>query len=56
MGCEMVDCMARPPKMAVLLPSVDPLPNQCLIHLRPTHITDLPTLAAEPMLSCFSHI
>ena len=35
--------MVRPSKMAVLLLSVHPLLNQCLIYLYPTHLTDLPT-------------
>ena len=26
-------CVIRPPKMAILLLSVHPLPNQCLLHL-----------------------
>lgn len=31
----------RPPKMAILLLSVHPLLNQCLLHLHPTHLTEL---------------
>ena len=34
--------MVRPLKMAVLLLSVHPLPDQCLFHLNLTHMTDLP--------------
>ena len=34
--------MVRPLKMTVLLLSVHPLPNQCLLHLHPIHMTDLP--------------
>ena len=56
MGHGMVDCMVRPLRMAVLLLSVHPLPDQCPLHLQPTHITDLPTPATEPMLSCFSRV
>ena len=37
-----LSCMVRPPKMAVLLLSVPPLLDQCLLHLRPT---DLPSYA-----------
>ena len=33
-----VDCMVRPLKMAVLLPSENPLPDQSLHHLHPTHM------------------
>lgn len=36
-------CMIRPPKMAVLLLSVHPLFNQCLLHLHPPYMTDLPS-------------
>ena len=35
--------MVRPLKMAVLLLSVHALPNKCVIHLHPTHRTDIPT-------------
>ena len=31
-------CVIRPPKMAVLL-----LLDQILLHLHPTHVTDLPS-------------
>ena len=41
--CVGVECMVRPLKMAVLLLSVHPLPDQCLLHLYPMHMTDLPT-------------
>ena len=34
--------MVRPVKMAVFLLSVHPLPDQCLLHLHPTHMPDLP--------------
>ena len=37
-----VECMVTPLKMAVLLLSVHPLPDQCLLHLYLTHMTDLP--------------
>ena len=37
------NCMVRPLQMAVLLLSVHPLLDQCLLHLSPTHMTDLPT-------------
>ena len=37
------DSMVRSLKMAVLLLSVHPLPNQYLLHLHPTHMTDFPT-------------
>ena len=36
-------CMVRPLKMAVLLLSVHALPHQCVLHLHPTHRTDIPT-------------
>ena len=36
-------CMIRPSKMAILLLSVHPLLNQCLLHLHATHLTNLPT-------------
>ena len=42
--------MVRPPKMAVLLLSVHPLPDQHLLHLHPTHMTDLPTHLPRPQL------
>ena len=35
--------MIKPLKMAILLLSVHPLLNQCLLHLHPTYMTDLPT-------------
>ena len=50
--------MVRPLKIAVLLLSVSPLFNQCLLHLYPTHLTDLPTwLPHAPANDCsnFSH-
>ena len=31
-----------PLKMVALLFSVHPLPDQCLLYLSPTHMTDLP--------------
>ena len=34
--------MVRPLKVAVLLLSVQPLPDQGLLPLHPTHLTDLP--------------
>ena len=42
--------MIRPPKMAVLLLSVHPLLDQCLLHLHPTHMTDLATYLPRPEL------
>ena len=42
--------MVRALKMAVLLLSVHPLPGQCLLHLYPTRMTDLPTLFSPPQL------
>ena len=46
-------CMVRPLKIAVLLLSVHPLPNQCLLHLHPPHRTDLPTyLPQVPASDC----
>ena len=33
--------------MAVLLLSVHPLLDQCLCHLHPTHMTDLPTYTLQ---------
>lgn len=39
--------MVRLLKMAVLLFSGHPWLNQCLFHLHPTHITDLPTYLAQ---------
>ena len=45
--------MVRPLKMAALLLSVHPLPNQCLLHLHPTHMTDLPAyLSQAPASNC----
>ena len=47
--------MVRPLKMAVLLLSVHPLLDQCLLHLHPTHMTDLPTyLSQAPANDCSS--
>ena len=39
--------MVRPLKMAVLLLSVPPLLDQCLLHLHPTHRTHLPTYSPQ---------
>ena len=36
--------------MAVLLLSVHPLFLQCLLHLHPIHVTDLPTYLPLPQL------
>ena len=47
--------MVRPVKMAVLLLSVYPLLNQCLLHLYPMHVThgDLPMyLPQAPASNC----
>ena len=45
--------MVRPLKMAVLLLSVHPLLDQRLLHLHPTHMTDLPTyVPPEPARDC----
>ena len=45
-------CMDRPLKMAVLLLSVNVLLDQCLLHLHPAHLADLPTyLPQAPALS-----
>ena len=43
-------CMIRPSKMAVLLPSVYPLPDQGLLHLCPIYMTDLPVYLSHPPL------
>ena len=46
--------MVKPLKMAVPLLSVHPLLDQCLLHLYPTHMTDLPTyLFQAPARNCF---
>ena len=42
--------MVRPLKMAVLLLSVHPRPDQCLLHLHPTHLIDLLTYLPRPQL------
>ena len=34
--------MIKPLKMSALLLSGHPLPDQCLLHLNPTHMTDVP--------------
>ena len=34
--------MVRPLNMAILLLSVHPLLSQCLLHLHPMHMADLP--------------
>ena len=45
--------MVKPLKMAVLLFSVHPLLDQCLLHLHPTHMTDLPIyLLQAPSSDC----
>ena len=45
--------MHRPLKMAALLLSVHPLPDQCPLHLYSTHSTDLPTyLPQAPASDC----
>ena len=41
--------------MAVLLFSVHPLPDQCLIHLHPIHMTDLPTYLPQAPAGDCSH-
>ena len=42
--------MVRPLKTAVLLLSVHSLLDQCLLHLPPTHIPDLPTHLSPPQV------
>ena len=42
--------MIRPLKMAILLLSVHPLQDQCLLHLHTTHLTDLPTYLPQAQL------
>lgn len=42
--------MFRPLNMIVLLLSVRPLPDQCLLHLYLTHKTDLPSTCPRPQL------
>ena len=42
--------MVRSLKMAVLLLSVHPLPNQFLLHLYPMHTTDHSTTCLRPQL------
>ena len=45
--------MVRPLKAAVLLLSVHPLPDQCLLYLHPTPKTDLPIyLPQAPASDC----
>ena len=47
--------MVQPLKMAVLLLSVHPLPDQGLLHIHPMHMTDLPTyLPQAPANDCSS--
>ena len=46
----MVHCIFRSLKVPVLLLSVQPLLDQCLLHLRPTHRADLPTYLPLPQL------
>ena len=43
-------CIVSPLKMAVLLLSVHLLLNQCLFHLHPTQMTDLPTYCPSSQL------
>ena len=53
-ACPINQCMVRPLRMAVLLLSVHPLPSQCLPHLHPTHMTDLPMyLPQAPDSDCY---
>ena len=40
-------CTVRLPKMAILLLSAHPLLYQCLLHLHPTHMTDLRTYFSQ---------
>ena len=49
--------MLRPPNMAVLLLSVHPLLDQCLLHLYPAYMTDLdlPTYLPLPQLVTVPH-
>ena len=45
--------MVRSLKVAVLLLSVRPRLDQCLLHLHPTHMTDVPTyLPQAPAGDC----
>ena len=44
-------CMVRPLKMAVLLLSVHLLPDECQLHLYPTHMTDLPMYLPQLVIS-----
>lgn len=46
----MVHCIFRSFKVAVLLLSIQPLLDQCLLHLHPTHRADLPTYLPLPQL------
>ena len=48
-------CMVRPLKIALLLLSVHPLPDQCLLHLYSTHWTDLPTYLPQASASDCSY-
>ena len=43
-------CMVRPLQVAVLLLSVHPLPDQCLLHLHPMQVTDFPSTCPGPQL------
>ena len=42
--------MVRPLKMAVLLPTIQPMPDQCLLHLHLSHQIDLPTYLPRAQL------
>ena len=44
------NCMVRPLKIAFLLLSVPPQLDQCLLHLYPLHMNDLPTYPAQAQL------
>ena len=50
-----VERVVRPPKMAVVLLSVRPQLDQCLLHLHPTHMTDLPARLPQAPASDCSH-
>ena len=46
--------LVRSLKTAVLLLSLHPLPDQCLLHLHPTHLTDLLTYLPQAPAGDFS--
>lgn len=53
--CSYIHLGCKPPKMAILLLSVHPLLNHCLLYPHSPHRTDLPTCLPQAPASAGSH-